>query len=204
MGSLAKLVWLRLAGTEWEREGRHFHCTGHWQGYPCWDRAGHGEVDLGGAMKVSCNLAFLAWARERVAAWTQDMGVSATRAKVEAAFKPFLGDRLTPGDVLPELSPQWVGDGDLLRTSPEAFARWLDEPGQAEVRALGARYLRDAVAKGWWIKTGTGPVVGHVAGEDGTGAWSAGGDGNRVLVIHLARGHGKVEGIARFREVAPR
>ena len=201
MGSLAKLVWVRLAGEAWARDGRRFHCTGYWQGHPCWNRDGHGEVDFGSALRASCNLAFLAWAEATVAEWKRAMGESAARAKLEAAFKPFLGDRLPPGDKLPELGPAWIGDGDLLRASPGAFAAWLGGPEQAGLRALCARELQDDQRAGWWIKSGTGPVV---ADPGATEAWAAGGDGARVFVIHLDRGHGKVEGLAAFRAMAPR
>ena len=201
MGSLAKLVWIRLAGETWERDGRRFRCTGHWQGFPCWDRDGHGDVDLDGALKASCNLAFLAWARQTVEGWKHGMGESAARARLEAAFKPFLGDRLPPGEGLPTLDPEWIGDGDLLRTSPAAFAAWLAAPEQAGVRALCTRHLVDTARPDWWIKSGTGPAV---SDPGATEAWSAGGDGARILVVHLARGHGKVEGLAAFRAAAPR
>lgn len=201
MGSLAKLVWLRLAGEAWERDGRRFRCTGHWQGVPCWDQSGHGDVDLDGALKASCNLAFLAWARETVAGWKRSMGESAARAKLEAAFRPFLGGRLLPGDRLPELTRAWIGDGDLLRASPETFTAWLAAPEEAGVRALCAKHLTDAVRPDWWIKSGTGPVT---SDPGATEAWSAGGDGTRVFTVHLERGHGKVEGLAAFRALAPR
>lgn len=199
MGSLAKLVWLKLAGEDWERRGVHFHCTGHWQGIPCWNREGHGEEDLPGALRDSCNLAFLAWARETVARWKAEQGEAAARARLEAAFRPFLGDRLPPGEALPVLDAGWVGDGQLLRTSPAAMAAWLADPAQAGVRARGARMLADEDLRGWWIKTGTGAVLADPAA---TSAWTAGSDGPRVLVLHLPRGHGKVEGLARFRAVA--
>ena len=201
MGSLAKLVWVRLAGEAWERDGRRFRCEGRWQGIPCWNREGHGEVDFDAALKASCNLAFLAWARATVAEWKRGMGESAARAKLEAAFRPFLGGRLAAGDRLPELGPAWIGDGDLLWTSPEAFAAWLAAPEQSSVRALASRHLQDEARPGWWIKSGTGPVV---SDPGATEAWSAGGDGARIFVVHLDRGHGKAEGLAVFRELAPR
>ena len=199
MGSLAKLVWLKLAGEEWERRGVRFRCTGAWQGIPCWNREGHGEEDLLGALRDSCNLAFLAWARETVARWKTEQGEAAARARLEAAFRPFLGDRLPPGDGLPTLDAGWVGDGQLLRTSPSAMAAWLADPAQVGVRARCARMLADEGLRGWWIKTGTGAVL---ADPTATSAWCAGSDGPRILVLHLPRGHGKVEGLARFRAVA--
>ncbi|HJU82994.1 MAG TPA: hypothetical protein VJ600_02175 [Holophagaceae bacterium] len=199
MGSLAKLVWLKVAGADWERRDVRFHCAGHWQGIPCWNRQGHGDVDLGLALRDSCNLAFLAWARDTVARWKAEQGEAAARARLEAAFRPFLGDRLPEGNALPVLDAGWVGDGLLLRTSPSAMAAWLADPAQAPVRERCARLLADEELRGWWIKTGTGAVP---SDAEATSAWSAGSDGDRILVLHLPRGHGKAEGITRFRALA--
>jgi hypothetical protein len=199
MGSLAKLVWLKLAGAQWESEGRRFRCTGHWQGQACWNREGHGEVDFPRALHESCNLAFLAWARELVAGWARRDGETAARARLEAAFRPFLGDRMPAGEGLPALGTEWVGAGDLLRASPDSMLAWLRAPAQSGLRALCARNLRDADVKGWWVKTGTGAVDGD---PDATSAWAAGSDGTRILVLHLPRGRGKAEGLARFKTLA--
>jgi hypothetical protein len=206
MGSLAKLVWMRLEGAEWSSSGVHYRCKGSDGPFVCWNREGHGRVDLGRALQESCNLAFLSWiagSRER---WLQDYGPDAARARLEDVFQPFLGHRLAPGEGLPPLTAAWVGDGDLLRTSPEAFLRWLMEPDQAEVVTFGKRYLAgywvefmDLFGKeGWWFKTGTGPVPGE---PSATSAWVAGGRGSALVVLHLPRGRGKQEGMVRIREI---
>ncbi|WP_257304474.1 hypothetical protein [Geothrix campi] len=206
MGSLAKLVWMRLEGAEWSSSGVQYRCKGSDGPFVCWNREGHGRVDLGRALQESCNLAFLVWiagSRER---WLQDYGPDAARARLEEVFGPFLGRRLPPGEELPPLTPAWVGDGDLLRTSPEAFLRWLMEPDQAEVVTFGKRYLAgywvefmDLFGKeGWWFKTGTGPVPGD---PSATSAWVAGGRGSALVVLHLPRGRGKQEGMTRIREI---
>jgi hypothetical protein len=206
MGSLAKLVWMRLEGAEWSSSGVQYRCKGSDGPFVCWNREGHGRVDLGGALRESCNLAFLVWiagSRER---WLQDYGPDAARARLEDVFQPFLGRRLPPGEGLPPLTAAWVGDGDLLRTSPEAFLRWLMEPDQAEVVTFGKRFLAgywvefmDLFGKeGWWFKTGTGPVPGE---PSATSAWVAGGRGSALVVLHLPRGRGKQEGMVRIREI---
>ncbi|HJW09183.1 MAG TPA: hypothetical protein VJ483_06080 [Holophagaceae bacterium] len=201
MGSLAKLVWLRLGGSEWERRDLRFPCTGTWQGMRCWNREGHGDVDFSKALRDSCNLAFLAWARELVSTWARRDGEAAARARLEAAFRPFLGDRMPAGEGLPLLGTEWVGAGDLLRVTPAAMLAWLAEPTQAPVRTLCRRHLGDVDLKGWWIKTGTGAVEDDA---DATSAWAAGSDGARVMVLHLPRGRGKAEGLARFKALAER
>lgn len=206
MGSLAKLVWMKLEGSEWSTSGVQYRCKGTDGPFVCWKREGHGRVDLARALQESCNLAFLAWiagSRER---WVQDYGPDAARARLEETFEPFLGRRMPPGEGLPPLTAAWVGDGDLLRTSPEAFLRWLMGPEQDEVVTFGKRYLagfwvevKDLLGKeDWWFKTGTGPVPGD---PSATSAWVAGGRRSVLVVLHLPRGRGKQEGMTRIREI---
>jgi hypothetical protein len=203
MGSLAKLVWLKLEGADWGAMGVQFTCTGEWQGVHCWLPKGHGKVDLAKATQENCDLAYLAWARMSAQIWLKDYGEGAARARLEDAFGPFLGSRIPPGDGLPPISPAWVGDGDLLRTSPEAMVRWLMDPDQDQAVRLVRRlllsfkqfnYQNDA----WWIETGTAPVPG-AAGA--TTAWAAGGNGKVLAVLHLPRGKGKADGLERFRAI---
>lgn len=196
MGSLAKLVWTDLEGGRWEGEGRRFRCPGTWQGRPCWLKSGHGEVDFPAALRESCNLAFLAWAQQSLDRWTRESGGSAARQKLEAAFAPFLGDRLPPGDLPPPLGTFWVGDGDLLRTSPVAFLQWLADPRREDLRLRCGRLL---AAGGGWVKSGTAAVPGR---EGSTAAWAAGEAAGGLLAVYLPRGRGKIEGLARFRELA--
>ena len=206
MGSLAKLVWMRMEGAEWASRSVQFKCKGAAGPFVCWNREGHGRVDLGKALQESCNLAFLFWIQDSQNQWKADYGEAAARVRMEEVFAPFLGRRLPPGDDLPPLTAAWVGDGDLLRTSPEAFLRWLIEPDKAEVIAFGKRFLsgfwaefRDLFGKeGWWFKTGTAPVPGE---PTATSAWVAGGSGSTLVVLHLPRGRGKQEGLVRIREI---
>ena len=164
MGSLAKLVWVELEGGRWEADGRRFRCMGTWEGHPCWLRLGHGEVDVQAALRESCNLAFLAWAKESVARWTQGGGPTAARQRLEAAFGPFLGGRLAPGEGPPPLGTFWVGDGDLLRSSPVDFLGWLEDPRREDLRRRCARILGEGAA---WAKSGTAATP----TRGGTAAW---------------------------------
>jgi hypothetical protein len=206
MGSLAKLVWLRLEGAEWSSQGVRYKCTGTAGPFTCWNREGHGKVDLGKALQESCNLAFLYWIATSQDQWKAFYGEAAARVRMEEVFAPFLGRRLPAGDGLPPLSPAWVGDGDLLRTSPEGFLRWLMEPEQAQVVTFGKRYLagywvevKSLMGKeDWWFKTGTAPVAGD---PKATSAWVTGGRGEALVVLHLPRGRGKQEGLTRIREI---
>lgn len=206
MGGLAKLAWMRLEGSDWSTTNVHFRCQGSVASAVCGKGVGHGRVNLGGALQEDCDLAFLAWIAASQARWVQDYGEGGGRLRMEEVFRPFLGRRLPPGEGLPPLTPAWVGHGDLLRTSPEAFLRWLMEPDKTEVITFGKRYLagfwvevKDLFGKeGWWFKTGTAPVPGD---PSATSAWVAGGRGAALVVLHLPRGKGKPEGLARMREI---
>jgi len=199
MGSLAKLLWLRLEGDAWMNQGMEFQCRGLWRGFHCWKRDGHGAVDLAKALQQSCNLAFLAWAEESLQRDRRQFGEDLTRARLEAVFQPFWGDRVRPEAPLPMLGPAWVGDGDLLQTSPEAFLRWLLAPAQAQLLAQARRLLipSHVPERRWWMKTGTAPTR-H---RGSTCAWVAGSDGTRTAVLHLPTGRGKAEGLARFHQL---
>ncbi len=192
MGSLAKLVWLARSGPDWAARAVTFRCDGHWDGLPCWNREGHGPVDLAAAAQASCNLAFLAWARADLARAEARQGPSAARSALAADFRPFLGPREPPAG---PLGPAWIGTGTLLRTSPAAFAAWL--AAQGGLRSQAAGLLADA--GGGWVKTGTAAAV---TDPQRTWAWAAGVREGRILVLRLPEGRGKAEGLARFRAVA--
>lgn len=202
MGSLAKLVWLRLEGTEWAARDLRFQCKGELSGIPCWKREGHGKVDLAKALQDSCNLAFLAWGRWSMQRWTQESGEGSARVRLEEGFMPFLGDRMPQGEGPLVLDQAWVGDGHLLRTSPKAMLLWLMDPVNAGVSDEAMRYLRPVAGlfsssgTDWWMKTGTAPVPGD---PSATSAWVAGSNGRQFAVLHLPRGRGKAEGLARFK-----
>ena len=206
MGGLAKLAWMRLEGAEWSSAGVHYRCKGTDGPFACTERGGHGRLDLGRALQEDCDLAFLVWIYASMARWAEDYGQDAARVRMEEAFRPFLGRRLPPGNDLPLLTAAWVGSGELLRTSPEAFLRWLMEPNNAEVVTFGKRYLagywvefRDLFGQeGWWFKTGTAPVPGD---PTATSAWAVAGRGQALVVLHLPKGRGKPDGMVRLREI---
>ncbi|WP_306591839.1 hypothetical protein [Geothrix sp. 21YS21S-4] len=203
MGDLAKLVWMKLEGADWSARGVRFRCGG---APACREPKGHGRVDLAGALQRDCDAAFLAWIGESSTQNTELYGPEGARLRVDEAFGPFLGRRLPPGDRLPALTAAWVGRGDLLRTSPEAFLRWLMEPDRTEVVTFGRRYLagfwvevKDLLGKeGWWFKTATAPIPGD---PSRTSAWVAGGRGPILVVLHVPEGRGEREGMARIREI---
>lgn len=206
MGSLSKLVWMRLEGSEWTSKGVSFKCTGKAGAFACWKADGHGRLDVGKALQADCDLAFLLWIADSETHWKKEYGEAAARYRMEEVFSPFLGRRLAMGDTLPPLSSAWVGQGDLLRTSPEAFLQWLMEPQQSEVVTFGKRFLagqwvemKELFGKeGWWFKTATAPVPGE---PSATSAWVVGGNASTIAVLHLPRGKGHEEGLARLREI---
>jgi hypothetical protein len=200
MGSIAKLAWLRLEGDDWATQDLVYKCTGQMGPYHCWLPKGHGKVDLAKATQESCNLAYLTWAQRSLERWKREIGEGAGRALFEETFSPFLGRRLPPGDTLPALTPEWIGDGELLRTSPEAMLQWLLDPAQEMLLSRCRRLLLGAYAEqfkpdAWWMKTGTAPVI---SDPSATSAWVVGSNGRVFAVLHLPRGRGKAEGLARF------
>lgn len=201
MGSLAKLLWIRLEGDEWAAMGVEFKCKGEWNGQHCWLQKGHGRVDLGKALQESCNLAFLGWVQLSAVRWRQFYGEAVARLRLDEVFGPFVGNRLKGGDSLPPFGPEWIGDGDLLRTSPEQMLQWMLDPHQEEAMRQARRLLLGFTGnmvqeRTWWAKTGTAPVPG-APGE--TSAWVAGSNGDVTCVLRLPRGKGRSDGLARFR-----
>jgi len=203
IGGLAKLLWLRLEGSEWAAQGVIFRCTGS---SSCGLPKGHGRLSLGRALQVDCNPAFLAWIAESRSRWEKDYGEAIARIRLEEVFAPFLGRRLPPGEGLPAFTASWVGDGDLLRASPLTLLSWLLEPDKPEVISFGKRHLagfwmevKELFGKeDWWCKTATAMVPGD---PSATSAWAVGGRGPVVLVFHMPRGKGQPEAQARFREI---
>ena len=206
LGSLALLVWMRLEGAEWDSQSMRFKCTGSSGPRTCSNKAGHGKVDLSKALQEDCNLAFLDWIAKAQVGWRTDYGEAAARVRMEDVFAPFLGRRLPPGEALPALTGAWLGDGDLLRTSPEAFLRWLMEPEQSGVLNFGKRYLAGFWVdmknlmgqEDWWFKMGMHAVPGEPAA---TCTWVAGGRGMALVVLYLPHGLGKEEARARIRKI---
>ena len=162
MGSLAKLVWLRLEGDDWASLDVTYRCTGTAGPYHCWQPSGHGKVDLAKATQESCNLAYLAWAQMSVERWRRGYGEGAGRARLEEAFAPFLGNRLPAGENIPEMTPvldrgrrsaadQPGGHGALAEGSEPGAA-----PGPARRLLLGT-FTSTFRTDVWWMKTGTAP-----------------------------------------------
>jgi len=200
LGSLAKLVWLKLEGSEWGSMGVQFNCTGAWKGNRCSRPKGHGRVELTKALLEDCDLAFLAWGQASVQWWLRDYGEGAARARLEDAFGPFLGKRMPPGEELPAIEAPWVGAGELLRASPEAMLRWLMDPAQDETLRMARRHLLsfkqyNYKQNAWWILAGSAPD------PAGASAWAVGGNGQILAVLHLPPGNGRSEAMARFRAV---
>ena len=80
---------------------------------------------------------------------------------------------------------------------------WLLDPTQDQLlsqcrRLLVVGFREQFKLDSWWMKTGTGPVPG-APGE--TCAWVAGSNGRVTAVLRLPRGRGRVDGLARFRDV---
>jgi hypothetical protein len=203
MGSLARLLWLRLEGDDWGTMDVEFDCKGEWNGFQCWNHKGHGRVDLAEALRDDCDLAFLAWAAMSTLKSKTEDGEDITRMHLEEVFKPFWSDRVDPRGPLPAFGPAWMGDGDLLRTSPEAFLRWMMDAGQerllSRIRRLLIPVYKEKPGKPeWWITTGYARSRG-VSGTDP--AWVVGGDGTSFAVLYLPKGGGVVADIKRFRSL---
>ena len=204
MGGLAKLVWLRMEGATWSTGGVKFRCAGAAGSLACSAAPGHGTVSLAKALQEDCDLAFLAWIAEAQVHWLQDYGSEVARYRLLEVFEPFLGRRPPAGQGLPALTAPWVGDGDLLRTSPEAFLRWLVQPENAEVAAFGRRTLAGYWVEvnvllgkeNWWFKTALARVPGEPAG---TRAWVVGGRGATVVVFRASQATSRTEALARLR-----
>ena len=201
MGGLAHLVWVKLEGDAWAAAGNDFKCSGTMGPFHCQGPKGHGRVDLAKALASSCNLAFMTWAHVSAQQWETDYGEGPARARLVDAFQSFLGRRLPDTDELPALGPDWFGEGDLLRTSPEAFMQWLMAPSQEEAVRLFRRMclsFTDEFFKdhSWWVAVETAQVPG-AAGT--TQAWAVGGNGLLLAVLRLPPGSSRSDALARFR-----
>lgn len=198
MGDLAQLVWLRLEGINWNAQMLTFKCTGSWDGLNCTAPKGHGRVDVSRALAENCRPAFLAWTRYSAQEWRQELGDGVARLKLEEGFGPFLGKRLPVGNALPPIGPAWIGEGDLLRTSPEALLAWFEDPTQAEVLSLCRRLLLSAMQQDfkkdfWWFKTGS------ASGETTATGWVVASNGRTIAVLRLPKDLGQNASIARLR-----
>ena len=203
MGNLACLPWLKLEGAEWGAAALTFKCTGTMKGFTCSSPKGHGRVDLAKAIQVGCDVSLLAWANLSAVGWRKDYGEGASRARLEDVFAPFLGQRMPPGEDLPEMNPSWVGAGTLLRSSPDGLLTWLLDPAQDElvrrVRRLALNTIQENFQpEAWWILVNAAPVP---IGSGRSCLWAVGGNGSLLAVLRLPDGKTRADGLARFHAI---
>ncbi|HLO68867.1 MAG TPA: hypothetical protein VK188_17720 [Holophaga sp.] len=201
MGPLAHLVWVRLEGDAWASAVSSFKCTGAAGPYRCIAPKGHGRVDLARAVQSGCSLALMAWANVSAAQWKQIYGDGAARTRLLEVFEPFVGRRVPPGEALPALDATWFGEGDRLRTSPDALARWLADPAQEEALRLYRRLFLSFLDQtfkehAWWFDAV------EVKEADGTTrGWAVGGNDLVTAVLRLRPGTTAAQAKARFMAV---
>ncbi len=200
LGDLACLPWLRLEGYAWSSAKLVFRCKGTVDGQQCSDPKGHGRVDLGKAFEKNCRFALLGWIQWSAAGWSRLEGPAIARLKLQEVFQPFLGARFAQGDSMPTFGPEWVGEGDFLRASPESLVRWLADPAQEEAESMFRRYGAG------FFEGDVGDYQGWTyVGRSGRGAltctWVAGGQAGRVAVLRMPGAPGREEAVKRFREL---
>lgn len=189
MGSLAKLIWMEFEGRDWGAQALLFKCTGKVKDHPCGLPKGHGRVDLPKALQQDCDNAFLAWLQMSEAMWRNVYGNGPARTRLVEAFGPFLGKRLPEGNDLPPLDGAWIGQGELLQTSPEAFARWLVDPAQENLLDHAKRNLNGFFSdSSWWFQVGTN-------------SWVVGSDGRRVFVLSSPVERNRTDALARMKTI---
>lgn len=200
MGGLSHLVWVQLEGDGWASADMQFKCTGTMGPFHCSEPKGHGRVDLPKAMQAGCNLAFLAWAHYTAQRWQLDYGDGPARARLMEAFGPFLGRRAPEGEEVPELTMAWFGEGDLLRTSPDALLRWLMDPAQEAAVRLFRRCLLNFYDEtfrknAWWVDAELTPVPDAPGKSQG---WAVGGNELVLAVLRLPPGTTRQDAQNRF------
>ena len=176
LGGLAQIAWLRMAGAEWTSLEVYYVCTDP----ACQPPKGHGKVDLKKAFHEDCDAAFLYWANWVREDWVRIEGEGLTRMKTSEAFAPFLGDRFKAEGPMPQFGPEWIGRGDLLRTSPATFMAWLMDAQNSEVRSrmremLGGFFHGLMDRKTWWFKPA----------PSSSGTWVLGSDGRTMALLYL-------------------
>jgi hypothetical protein len=199
MGDLAGLLWLRLEGFDWASRRSTYSCSGKEGALACTTPKGHGRVDIGKAFEQNCRLALLSWVRQSAASWSRLEGEAAGRLKVEEAFGPFAGSRFPKGDKLPAFDLAWVGEGDLLRSSPEQMAAWLVDPAQdghwGFFKRYGSGFFEGEVGdfKGW-------VYLGRAEAGGQAWTWVAGGQSGHVAVLRMPGTLDRAAALKRFRE----
>lgn len=200
LGDLACLPWLRLEGFSWSSGKLTYACRGSLQGIGCTTAKGHGRVDVREALEGNCRLALLGWINHSAAGWAKMEGPVAARLKIQEVFEPFLGRRMPAGEEMPQFGPEWAGEGDLLRASPESLARWLADASQESAdsmfRRYGAGFFEGDVGSyaGW-------AYVGCAARGPEVCTWVAGGQRGRAAVLRIPGAPGRTEALRRFREL---
>ncbi|HJW08758.1 MAG TPA: hypothetical protein VJ483_03940 [Holophagaceae bacterium] len=176
MGSLAQLVWLKMAGADWSGLEVYYVCSDP----ACQAPKGHGRVDMKKALHEDCDAAFLYWANWVREDWVRIEGEGLTRMKTIDSFGPFLGERFKGDGPMPQYGPEWIGRGELLRASPSSFMAWWKDDQNSDVRTrvrelLGGFFHGVLDRKTWWFK----------AAASSAGTWALGSDGHITALLYL-------------------
>ena len=191
LGQMAKLVWIQMCGEDWASMDVYWDCRNP----TCQPPKGHGRVNLAKAFQVDCDDAFLYWANWERKDWVDQEGDGVARMQLMNVFGPFLGDRVPKEGPLPDITPEWMGRGDLLQASPEAFLGWLGTPENATALRMPREFLKGffAVAldsRKWWFKPG-------VCSQ---GTWVLAGDGQSAALLFMTMPQTPKEAVARIQE----
>jgi hypothetical protein len=207
MGNLAKILWLRLEGDEWEGQALETRCKGELNGIRCTNPKSHGRVSLAKSFKEDCNVAFYIWVNLSRENWEKDYGEGGAMRRLNDVFGPFLGDRLPTGATLPPMfGSEWFADGQLLQASPSQLARWLARPAQERLLAACRRHMlgfSDFVggnASKWWIKVSEAPTMDGPGQEGGQKQyWALGGNRGATAILRLPPGTSRKDAETRFK-----
>ncbi|HET8715148.1 MAG TPA: hypothetical protein VFM16_04950 [Holophagaceae bacterium] len=192
LGGLAKVVWLRLCGPDWASLDVYWDCRNP----GCQPPKGHGKVNLAKAFRLDCDDAFLYWANWERKDWVEQQGEGISRMQLMAVFGPFTGPRVPKDGPLPDFTPDWMGRGDLLQASPQAFLAWLADPENqpvlTQVREMLKGFFASAAdSRTWWFKP--------AACSQGT--WVLAGDGQSAAVLFIAMPELPQDAVRRMQEL---
>lgn len=192
LGEMAKLVWLKMAGADWASLDVYWDCRNP----ACQPPKGHGKVDLKKAFREDCDDAFLFWANWERKDWVEQQGEGITRMQLVSTFGPFLGNRLPKDGPLPEFTPEWMGRGNLLQSSPEAFMAWLADSSSQGVLTQCREFLTGFFTvtfdtRKWWFKPG-------VCSQ---GTWVLAGDGKSQALLFIPMPETSKDAVQRMKEV---
>ncbi|MBI4911532.1 MAG: hypothetical protein HY823_02240 [Acidobacteria bacterium] len=183
MGDLSVVPWLRLEGAEWGSRGVRFKCGTDPSG--CGGAKGHGGVDLRKAVQQNCRRAILAWIQHGMGLRARVEGEAPARIRLVETFVPFLGSRLPPAEGLPTFGPEWCGEGQLLRASPERVAKWLADPAQEGFSGLLGR-LGSGYAEGIFGVAGGWAFVGQAGSGKDLQTWVLAGSASTMAVFRFS------------------